>query len=74
MSKIEENKKDLWGVARGAFQPEQVSSQWSTLLDKIKQVRDNLKPVQEATKPVDDKVEDPSAWVRSLRSKLRPIS
>ena len=74
ISKIEENKKDLWGVARGAFQPDQVSSQWSTLLDKIKQVRDNLKPVQEATRSVDDEVDDHSAWVRSLRSKLRPVS
>ena len=65
----------LWGVVRDSTETgEPLSNMWTSLLDSIHSVRENLRPVQAASEPVVDEKEEQNAWVRSLRSKLKPIN
>jgi hypothetical protein len=64
----------LWGIARKIVRREtgNCSDAWSDLLDRIKTVRANLKTVEKVSRErsyTDDKNE----WIRSLKSKLRPV-
>lgn len=65
----------LWGVVRDSTETDEpLSNMWTSLLDSIHSVRENLRPVQAASEPVVDEKEEQNAWVRSLRSKLKPIN
>jgi hypothetical protein len=66
--------KALWGVAAdkmGAPGINKVSGAWHQILDHIRRVRENLKPVEQAVSGRED--EDATAFIRSLRSRLRPV-
>ena len=61
---------ELWGTLRDGVGPSKADASWSLILEHIKRMRAQLKPVAQAAE--EDAV-DASAWVRSLRSKLRPV-
>ena len=61
---------ELWGTLRDGVGPNKADASWSLILEHIKRMRAQLKPVAQAAE--EDAV-DASAWVRSLRSKLRPV-